>query len=180
MTLDRKKPLRARPHSKGNRAEREIIDILKFNGYHGARRNFQSGGQGGGDITGGPADVHIEVKHHEICSIWQWLTQAEGEARPTQVASVWFRRNNPPFQSIPSGMWHACIPLDEYNNLLEDREIHGVAYETERACIWKWLDETPPGVKVTFKRGGSIWYVLVLLQEYLDLLRERDLNGSRI
>lgn len=115
MALQRRTPLRAQPRSKGNRAEREIIDLLHRFGWTGARRNFQSGGQGGGDIIGGPADVHIEVKHHERCSIWEWIAQAEGEARPTDAPAVFFRRNR-------SG-WKVCVDADEYLALLRLREI---------------------------------------------------------
>lgn len=114
MSLERRKPLRAQPRSKGNRAEREIIDMLRAMGWKGARRNFQSGGQGGGDIIGGPADVHIEVKHRERCAIWEWIFQAESEARPTDVPAVIFRRNR-------SG-WYAAIPADEYFALVRMRE----------------------------------------------------------
>jgi Holliday junction resolvase len=112
--LQRRKPLRAAPRSKGNRAEREIIDLLHSFGWTSARRNFQSGGQGGGDIINGPADVHIEVKHHERCSIWAWIAQAESEARPTDVPLVAFRRNR--------SQWYATVPLDEYLALLRLRE----------------------------------------------------------
>lgn len=112
--LARTKPLRAQPRSKGNRAEREIIDILKAHGWTGARRNFQSGGQGGGDIIGGPADCNIEVKHRERCSIWEWIEQSETDARPTQAPHVWFRRNR--------SQWYACLPLEELLPLLAMRE----------------------------------------------------------
>ena len=73
-----------------------------------------SGGQGGGDITGGPTDWHLEVKHREQCRIWEWLAQAESEARPTDTPAVIFRRNR-------SG-WYAAIPLDVLLELLQDDE----------------------------------------------------------
>ena len=92
MALERRKPLRAQPRSKGNRAEREIIDMFHALGWTSARRNFQSGGQGGGDVIGGPADVHVEVKHRERCSIWEWITQAQTEARPTDCPASTARR----------------------------------------------------------------------------------------
>lgn len=114
MTLERRAPLRAKPRSKGNRAEREIIDMLRAFGWKGARRNFQSGGQGGGDVIGGPADVHLEVKHRERCAIWEWIGQAEAEARPTDTPCVVFRRNRSP--------WYVAIPADEYFALLQLRE----------------------------------------------------------
>jgi hypothetical protein len=111
--LERRKPLRAQPRSKGNRAEREVIDMLKARGWN-ARRNFQSGGQGGGDVIGGPPDVHIEVKHRERAAIYEWLAQAEGECRPTDLPVVFFRRNR-------CG-WYAVLPADELLALLQLRE----------------------------------------------------------
>jgi hypothetical protein len=114
VTLERRTPLRAQPRAKGNRAEREIIDLFHRFGWIRARRNFQSGGQGGGDVIGGPADVHVEVKHRERCAIWEWIAQAAGEARPTDTPAVFFRRNR-------SG-WYVAIPADEYLELLAHRE----------------------------------------------------------
>src|SRR5215475_2327677 len=75
------KRLRAKPRSKGNRGERDVVSILHARGWTKARRNFQSGGQGGGDIINGPSDVHVEVKHRERAAIWEWIEQAEEEAR---------------------------------------------------------------------------------------------------
>ena len=112
--LIRRTPLRAKPRSKGNRAEREVIDMLKARGWTGAYRNFQSGGQGGGDVIGGPVGVHIEVKHRERASIWEWIAQAEAEARPTDIPLVLFRRNR-------CG-WYAVLEADELLALLQLRE----------------------------------------------------------
>lgn len=112
--LERKKPLRAQPRSKGNRAEREVIDMLHERGWTGAYRNFQSGGQGGGDVIGGPVGCHLEVKHRERAAIWEWIGQAESECRPTDVPVVIFRRNR-------CG-WYACLPADELLALLQLRE----------------------------------------------------------
>jgi hypothetical protein len=112
--MERHKPLRAQPRSKGNRAEREIIDMLHARGWTGAYRNFQSGGQGGGDVIGGPADVHVEVKHRERAAIWEWIAQADAECRPTDLPVVFFRRNR-------CG-WYAALPADELLALLQLRE----------------------------------------------------------
>lgn len=112
--LQRRTPLRAKPRGKGNRAEREIVDMLRKFGWKDARRNWQSGGQGGGDILGGPTDVHVEVKHRERCAIWEWLEQAEAEARPTDMPVVVFRRNR--------SQWYAAVPMSELLALLRLRE----------------------------------------------------------
>ncbi len=114
MTISRRKPLRAQPRAKGNRAEREVIDTLRANGWPHAYRNFQSGGQGGGDVLAGPADCHLEVKHRERAAIWEWIAQAEAERRPTDTPVVVFRRNR-------SG-WYAAVPLEDLLELLHMRE----------------------------------------------------------
>lgn len=113
MTLPRKTPLRAKPRSKGNRAELEIIDMLKRWGWN-ARRNWQSGGQGGGDVVGGPNDVSIEVKHHESLRMWEWLAQCEQAARPTDIPLLCFRRNR--------SKWYGVVPLDDLLELIKLRE----------------------------------------------------------
>lgn len=114
MSLQRRTPLRAKPKSKGNRAEREVIDLLHAHGWTDARRNFASGGYGGADIIGGPEDTSIEVKRQERCSIWSWLDQCEAAAKPTDLPIVAFRRSR--------SQWYACVPLEELLALLQSRE----------------------------------------------------------
>ena len=114
VPLQRRTPLRAQPRSKGNRAERSLIDLFRAHGWTGARRNFQSGGQGGGDILGGPAGCNHEAKHQERCSIWAWIAQSEADARPTDIPIVWFKRNR--------SNWYACLPAEELLALLALRE----------------------------------------------------------
>jgi hypothetical protein len=114
MALERKTPLRAQPRSKGNRAVREVIDMLHRFGWKTARRNFQSGGQGGGDVIEGPANLHVEVKHRERCAIWDWIAQATTEARPTDTPAVFFRRNR--------SAWYVAVPAEDYLELVAMRE----------------------------------------------------------
>lgn len=114
MTLQRKKRLVTKPRGKGNRGEREVIEILHSHGWGFARRNFQSGGQGGSDLTNGPADTAIEVKYCETARIWAWLAQCEAAARPTELPIVAFRRNH--------SKWYACVELEELLALLRLRE----------------------------------------------------------
>lgn len=111
--LERRKPLRAQPRGKGNRGEREVVDMLRARGWN-ARRNFGSGSQGGGDIIGGPPDVHLECKYRERAAVWEWLAQAEGDARATDIPVVVFRRNRCD--------WYAILPADELFALLQLRE----------------------------------------------------------
>lgn len=112
--LMRTKPLKAKPRSKGSRFERLVIDMLKAHGWLGAYRNFQSGGQGGGDVIGGPVGVHIEAKHRERCAMWDWIAQAIAEARPTDIPVVVFKRNGSDV--------YAALPFDQLLALLRLRE----------------------------------------------------------
>lgn len=115
MSLERRKPLRAQPRGKGARGERAVIDMLHARGWTSAYRNYSSGAFGGGDILHGPVAVHLEVKHHERCSIWAWIAQAENDARPTDLPVVVFRRNR--------SQWYATLPADELFALLQLREL---------------------------------------------------------
>jgi len=95
---------------------------LKAQGWP-ARRNWQGGGQGGGDILGGPQDVHIEVKHRERCAMWEWIAQARAEARPSDIPVVAFTRNR-------EG-WYAALPLTDLLSLLAWRETNAPALVTQ-------------------------------------------------
>jgi hypothetical protein len=100
--------------TKGGVGEREVVAIAHAHGLTSARRNFMSGGQGGGDIIGVPG-IHLEVKRQETCSIWQWIKQATDEADGTDIPVVAFRRNG-------SG-WQAVLPLDELLALIAARDL---------------------------------------------------------
>lgn len=113
-------PLRRTPlvrgrgaRSKGGAAEREVVAIAQETGFKDARKTFMSGGQGGGDVTGIP-DTHLEVKRQERVCVWEWVGQAERDARPTDVPVVAFRRSR--------SRWYAVLPLEDYFGQL--RELH--------------------------------------------------------
>jgi hypothetical protein len=170
-----RKPLRAQPRAKGNRAEREVIDILRARSY-AARRNFQSGGQGGGDILGGPEGYHLEVKHRERCSIWDWIAQAEAERSPTQTPLVIHRVNGQNF--------HAVLPRTDLWSLMlfaGKPLTRRVVKESGRVKLWDWIaeadrsrmfDEIPV---VDFARPGAEsagWYSDLPFDTLLDLIAE--------
>ena len=98
---------------KGSRAEAELVAILRAAGWPHARRVFDSGSAGGGDVEG-PAGVHLEVKRCERLQVLAWCRQAESEARSTDVPVVAFRTSGEP--------WRAVLPLDELLALLRLRE----------------------------------------------------------
>lgn len=177
MTLTRTRALRAKPRSKGNRAELEIVHTYRDHGWTGARRNWQSGGQGGGDIINGPADTSTEVKHHETARIWEWIAQCEEAAKPTDIALLLVRSNKVP--------WFAVIPVDEWEALLA---IQPAATTTvtvgpgQRLSLWKHLRlalDAANGLSgaiptLQFSRTGSGVYVAVPLGEVLVRLRLRE------
>ncbi len=110
--LKRHKPLKAKPRSKGNRGELAVREILRDRGYTSTRRNFQSGGQGGGDLIEGIPGVHLEVKHQERLAIWDYIEQAKADARPTDIPAVVFRSNRRD--------WHVAIPFEDFLRLVEE------------------------------------------------------------
>lgn len=88
------------------------MHLLHALGFPQARRNFGSGSQGGGDITGVPG-IHLEVKYQEALNIWAALNQACTEAG-VQTPVVAFRRNR-------SG-WYASLPFEDLAALLALRD----------------------------------------------------------
>ncbi len=117
MTLKRSPMVRGKgARTKGGAGEREVCAMLAELGFE-ARRNFQSGGQGGGDIIGVP-DHSLEVKRCETTKVWEWLAQAEAAARPTETAVVVFRRSRSP--------WFAVLDAETYFSLVKElQELRG-------------------------------------------------------
>lgn len=102
--------------SKGGRGEREIVQLLRDIGFD-ARRNFQSGGAGGGDIIGVP-DHCLEVKRQERVCVWEWISQCGAAARPTETAVVAFRRSSSP--------WYAVLDAGDYFAMVKElQELRG-------------------------------------------------------
>jgi len=155
-----------------------VVDILRGCGWRDAKRNWQSGGQGGGDIIEGPADVHFEVKWHERCDIWSWIRQAEGEARPTDIPVVVLRDNAHP--------WWCVMPADEWEalwRLLLPRGRMRLERDLERCRLWAWIDEATDGASVIardalpsvrFSRGDGLRYEAVPFGDFLAALKVRE------
>lgn len=167
------KHLRAKPRSKGSRAEREVIDILHARGYVRARRNWQSGGQGGADIIEGIPGFSIEVKHREIVAIWSWIDQAAEAAMPTESPLVVHRVNHQD--------WHVVLPREDLRSLLElngNPPVFRVVRESGRVRLWDWMadarSEAPASSipVVDFARLGEIggWYSNLAFSTLLDLI----------
>ena len=173
MSLTRRTPLRAKPRSKGNRGELAVIELLRTYGWR-PRRNWQSGGQGGGDILAGPAGVHLEVKHRETCAIWKWLAQAEAEARPTDIPMVVARRNRI--------QWWSVMPDHELDALFELTQLrrHTLWHRSQRCPLWTLLDDVESRTNgseipvLNFARSPGAVYAAAPATVVFGLLWERE------
>lgn len=79
---------------KGKRYERELASAFRDYGYD-ARRTSQYCGQTGdaADVVGLPG-IHVEAKHCERVSIYDWMAQAKHDAEKSgNKPAVFFRRN---------------------------------------------------------------------------------------
>lgn len=82
---------------KGARFERIVAELFRDNGFKGAFRSCQYCGK-----TGTAADVegvyglHIECKHHERMSLYEWMEQAvrDCEASPYNTRPVVIHKAN--------------------------------------------------------------------------------------
>lgn len=112
--LQRKKPMSPKPRSKGSRGELALLQVLHRHGWTTARRNWQSGGQGGGDIVEGIPGVSIECKNAESVRIWDWWAQTKAAAKPTDMPLLAFKRSR--------SEWLAVVPLEDLLELIAFRE----------------------------------------------------------
>lgn len=168
------KLLKAKPRAKGNRAEREVIDILRSRGYRNARRNWQSGGQGGADIIEAIPGYSLEVKHRETVAVWPWIAQAAEAAAPTETPVVVHRTNHRD--------WHAILPHQDLQSLLQlngNPATHTLVRETGRLQLWSLIDRVEERAVrcipvVEFARPGadSGWYCDLRFLTLLDLIAE--------
>jgi len=76
---------------KGARFERELAEALKGYGYD-CRRTCQKDGRVEADVIGLPG-IHIEAKHQEQMRLYDWMHQAEKDARPGEIPAVFHRKN---------------------------------------------------------------------------------------
>lgn len=105
----------ASQRSKGARGEREIVDLLRTEGWCNARRTSDGRAQSTrGDIVGGPQGCHIEIKRQERLNVPAALTQAAEDAGPHDIPVLVHR---------PSRHgWMATLPLTDLLDLLAFRE----------------------------------------------------------
>ena len=82
---------------KGARFERTLAGRLREYGYD-ARRTAQYCGKSGdaSDVVGLPG-LHIEAKHQERMSLYEWMAQAKRDSRGTgRLPAVFHKKNNAP------------------------------------------------------------------------------------
>lgn len=111
----------ARSQRKGARGEVEVRDLYRAGGFI-ARRNFGSGSQGGGDITGYLPDVPEVKRVKRAVRYHEWVAQAqEGAAGTGKPWALWIR--------VDGGEWTVTTPAEHYMGLLvvEHQYLTGLA-----------------------------------------------------
>lgn len=78
---------------KGARFERHLASKLKEYGYDCRRGQQYCAANGDADIVGLPG-IHIEAKHQEKMSLYNWMSQAEADARDGEMPAVFHKKNN--------------------------------------------------------------------------------------
>lgn len=80
---------------KGARFERLLASKFRDYGYSDARRTAQYCGNTGeaADVVGLPY-IHVEAKHQERMSLYDWMEQAKRDARPGEYPVVFHKKNN--------------------------------------------------------------------------------------
>jgi len=80
---------------KGARFERELASKFRDYGYEDSRRTAQYCGNTGdaSDVVGLPG-IHVEAKHQERMSLYDWMDQAKRDSKGTGNLPVVFHRKN--------------------------------------------------------------------------------------
>lgn len=81
--------------AKGARFERQLASRLREYGYQ-TRRTAQYCGKSGdaSDVVGLPG-LHIEAKHQERMSLYEWMSQAKRDSEGTgRLPAVFHKKNN--------------------------------------------------------------------------------------
>ncbi len=80
---------------KGARFERQLASMFRDYGFTDARRTAQYCGNTGeaSDVVGLPG-IHVEAKHQERMSLYEWMEQAERDSEGTGAKPVVFHKKN--------------------------------------------------------------------------------------
>lgn len=101
--------------AKGARFERQLASKLRDYGYQ-ARRTAQYCGKSGdaSDVVGLPG-LHIEAKHQERMSLYEWMSQAKRDSEGTgRLPAVFHKKNNAPIL--------VTMELEDFMNLYREWE----------------------------------------------------------
>lgn len=104
--------------AKGARFERKLASIFRDYGYTDSRRTAQYCGNTGdaSDVVGLPG-LHIEAKHQERMSLYDWMAQAKNDAAASGkdvLPAVFHKKNNAPIL--------VTMELDDFMNLYREWE----------------------------------------------------------
>ena len=78
---------------KGARFERTLAAALRDYGYECRRGQQYCGANGDADVIGLPG-IHIEAKHQERMSLYDWMEQAKRDAKQGELPAVFHKKNN--------------------------------------------------------------------------------------
>ena len=80
--------------NKGARFERNLAGRLRDYGYDCRRGQQFCGANGDADVIGLPG-IHIEAKHQERMSLYEWIAQAKRDAAGSgKIPAVFHKKNN--------------------------------------------------------------------------------------
>lgn len=79
--------------SKGARFERALASLLRFHGFDARRGQQFCGANGDADVIGLPG-IHIEAKHQERMQLYDWMEQADRDAKKGLLPAVFHKKNN--------------------------------------------------------------------------------------
>lgn len=102
---------------KGTRAESQVVEFLKRNGFPYAERRALSGVNDKGDITGmGP--VVVEVKDHQKIVLSQFLSELKEEVvnADAQTGAAVVKKRG----TLNVGEWYAVMPVAWWVDLLKE------------------------------------------------------------
>lgn len=104
--------------AKGAAGERELAKALRDYGFEARRGQQYAGGGDSPDVVGLPG-FHVEVKRVEAGNLYNWLKQAQRDAKPGNTPLVVHRRNQE--------QWVAILTLDDFIKLICDHFPIGLA-----------------------------------------------------
>ena len=92
--------------TKGRRGELEVAAILRAHGLPGRRTAQYCGNTGDASDVVGLDGYHVEVKRCENVRMFDWIAQAEHDAKTGETPIVVFRKNGT--------RWYVTLPFDGF------------------------------------------------------------------